>query len=71
MTLKDDCVECVNFEFSADSLWLNHDEPKVFVQSQVCLLFISVLMTEWQKCLWMPKWFSVIPILAYAECNIQ
>ena len=44
MTLKDDCVECVNFEFSADSLGLNYDEPNVFFQSQVCLLLMVVYL---------------------------
>ncbi|XP_045166545.1 protein rolling stone-like isoform X1 [Mercenaria mercenaria] len=34
MAIKEDCIECVNFEFRAESLGLNHEEPKVFVQSQ-------------------------------------
>ncbi|XP_060596072.1 protein rolling stone-like isoform X3 [Ruditapes philippinarum] len=34
MTIKEDCVDCVNLEFRAESLGFNHEEPKVFVQSQ-------------------------------------
>ena len=35
MTLKEDCVKCVNFEFRAESLGFNHGNPRVFIQSQV------------------------------------
>ena len=41
MTIKEDCVDCVNIEFRAESLGFNHEEPKVFIQSQVCFLCLN------------------------------
>ena len=42
MALKDSCVQCVNYEFRAESLGLNHEDPRIFVQSQVSQTLVSV-----------------------------
>lgn len=34
VSLKNSCIDCVNFEFKSESLGLNHDHPKDFIQSQ-------------------------------------
>ena len=44
MTLKDSCVQCVNYEIRTEALGLEHEHPIMFVCSQVfCRMFIRLL----------------------------
>jgi hypothetical protein len=61
MTIKEECVGCVNLEFRAESLGLNYENPKAFVQSQVCntLRFLFCLLT---KSVHKPFWYALLLI---------
>jgi len=44
MTLKDSCVQCVNYEIRTEALGLEHEHPIMFVCSQVfCRMLIRLL----------------------------